>query len=360
MIRIDELYCNTFLPLLQDRPLHGLHWFDPFGSVKFEDLRSTPPVPWNDQAIRYLFWDQEPLHTHTLDETLPAFKKMYNGTHHIITSEYNSEILEYLVNTYDFIPHYYFFHGWASLDWFRGYNRSFLMPPADRRQISKTFLAPNRIVAGQRKHRLVMLYHIFKNGLEHNWISCPDVCPAENISIIQAIKSLTSTYPDIEKVFSQQTLPVYFPHETKNSIDSGTSARLDLFAQSAESLLYLITETVATGRRQHLTEKTFKPICLRMPFIMVSCAGSLEYLRGYGFKTFDTLWDESYDSESNDTQRYEKISYLLQDLDSLSIKEKQRLFSSAIDICQHNYDHFYGGGFERILWQELTGMINEF
>jgi len=345
---------------VQDRLNHGLHWFDPFGSVEFKDLKNLPPVNFGDQTQRYLFWDQEPLHEDLFSKFADQYIKVYHGNTKLITSEYQSEFVERVCNTYGFSGHYYFFHGWASLDWFRGYNRSFLMPPADRRQISKTFLAPNRIVAGQRTHRLVMLYHIFKNGLAHNWISCPDVCPAENISIIQAIKSLTSTYPDIEKVFSQQTLPIYFPDETKNSIVSSTSARLDLFEQSAESLLYLITETVATGRRQHLTEKTFKPICLRMPFIMVSCAGSLEYLRGYGFKTFDTLWDESYDYESNDTQRYKKISYLLQDLDSLSIKEKQRLFSSAIDICQHNYDHFYGGGFERILWQELTGMINEF
>ena len=53
------------------------------------------------------------------------------------------------------------------------------------------------------------------------------------------------------------------------------SNQLSLFEQSAESLLYLVTETVASGRRQHLTEKTFKPICLQMPFIIVGCAGSL-------------------------------------------------------------------------------------
>jgi hypothetical protein len=54
------------------------------------------------------------------------------------------------------------------------------------------------------------------------------------------------------------------------------SCWLSLFDQSAESLLYLVTETVATGRRHHLTEKTFKPIAMGMPFVIVGTQGSLQ------------------------------------------------------------------------------------
>jgi hypothetical protein len=357
MIRIDEIYYNTFLPRVQDLPLHGFHWFDPFGSVRFEDLCSVPPVPWDDRAVRYLFWDQEPLHKELVDQTLSKFKAVYNGQHHIVTSEHNSEMVEYVKDTYGFCPHYYFFHGWAALDWFRGYNHSFLITPPDDRRIAKTFIAPNRIVAGQRQHRLYMLYHIFKSGMTNNWISCPEICPAENIKLMNAVEPLASVYPDIQQVFAQQPLPINFPNELSHPMHS---ARLDLFEQSAESLLYLVTETVATGRRQHLTEKTFKPIALRMPFIIVSCAGSLNYLRSYGFQTFSTIWDESYDDEINDIKRYEKIAGVLKDLDQCSTQEKQRIFDSAKQICEHNHRHFYHGGFENVLWQEVTEMINEF
>jgi hypothetical protein len=357
MIRIDEIYYNTFLPVVQEKPLHGLHWFDPFGSVQFKDLCSVPPVEWDDRAVRYLFWDQEPLHKHTIDHTLTEFKKTYNGKHHIVTSEYNSEMVEYIRDTYGFDSHYYFFHGWAALDWFRGYNHSFLITPPDNRRITKTFIAPNRIVAGQRQHRLYMLYHIFKAGMINNWISCPEICPAENIKLIDAVEPLTSVYPDIQQVFSQQQLPINFPQETGHPMHSSC---LDLFKESSQSLLYLVTETVATGRRQHLTEKTFKPIALRMPFMIVGCAGSLSYLRSYGFQTFSTLWDESYDDEVNDIKRYEKIGKILKELDSCNNAEKQRIFESAREICEHNYRHFYYGGFEDVLWQEVTEMINDF
>jgi len=38
---------------------------------------------------------------------------------------------------------------------------------------------------------------------------------------------------------------------------------------------------------------------------------------------------------------------------------RQAIFDSAAEIVKHNWNHFYGGGFEAILWQELQGMLNE-
>lgn len=332
-----------------------MHWFHPFGSVKFDDLCGMPPQT-DPRAIRYLFWDQEPLEPYMLDQTLSAFTDNYDGELHIVTSEFNSEMVEYVERTYGFKSHYYFFHGWAALDWFRGYDRSFLIKPPGDRSITKTFITPNRIVAGRRQHRLYMLYHIFKSGMSNNWISCPATCPGENISLLDSVDALAHTYPDIRKVFAQQQLPMNFLNESGHPMQSN---RLDLFDESAESLLYLVTETVATGCRQHLTEKTFKPICLQMPFIIVGTAGSLHYLRRYGFKTFSDLWDESYDLEIDDILRIEKISTLLKDLDSMNQKEKQILFKASNKICQHNFKHFYRGGFGDTLWKELTNMLKE-
>jgi hypothetical protein len=95
-----------------------------------------------------------------------------------------------------------------------------------------------------------------------------------------------------------------------------THAGLSLFDESADSLLYLVTETVATGRRHHLTEKTFKPIALGMPFVIVGTQGSLSILRSYGFRTFEGIWDESYDSAEDSAFAY-KIASLLRSLDEL-------------------------------------------
>jgi hypothetical protein len=308
------------------------------------------------------------LHLPTFDDVLEKNKDLYNYINScrrrnkpykpigsIITSEHDSDTIKFICNKYEWKSYYYFFHGWAALDWYRGYDRTFLIQPWQQRIITKTFLAPNRIVAGERQHRLEMLYWIFKMGMTDNHVSCPSVCPAENIAILDAIQPLKDKYPDIETVFAEQSLPLNFEGETDHPMHS---CWLSLFDESAESLLYLVTETVATGRRHHLTEKTFKPIALGMPFVIVGTQGSLRYLRSYGFKTFGDLWDESYDDESDDSLRIEKIAQVLKLLDGLK-EHRQDIFDSAQEIVEHNWNHFYGGGFEKILWQELKDMLND-
>jgi len=360
MLRIDEIYNNTFWPWLRaNRPGVRALMCDPFG-------RSDP-----DSVIGYgtetvhehnyiFFFDQEPIHldihTATFDRVRENNADLRgNRLGAICTSERDSDNVDTLCDRYGWKSHYYFFHGWAALDWYRGYDKTFLIKPVAERTITKTFLAPNRIVAGERQHRLEMLYHIFKNSMTHNHISCPAVCPAENIGILDAVKPLTTKYPDIESVFAAQTLPINFEGETDHPMHS---CWLSLFDQCAESLLYLVTETVATGRRHHLTEKTFKPIAMGMPFVIVGTRGSLEYLRSYGFRTFEGIWDESYDNAEDDV-RIQRVASLLRSLDELSPEGKQELFDQCQEVVEHNWNHFYGGGFEAVLWKELNEMLNE-
>ena len=44
----------------------------------------------------------------------------------------------------------------------------------------------------------------------------------------------------------------------------------------------------------------------------------------------------------------------------MSAQQKQQLFDSMIDTLNHNYNHFYNGDFEQLLWTELQSMINAF
>jgi hypothetical protein len=380
MIRIDEIYNNTFWPWIrQHRPGFREFFCEPFG-------RSDPDSVMNygrDDAHEHnyiFFFDQEPIH---LDIHLPTFervKELNKDIHYgwyvnrdsnhlvapipdhlkahspgyIVTSERDSENVDALCKRFGWRPLYYFFHGWAALDWYRGYDKTFLITPPAERTITKTFIAPNRIVAGERRHRLEVLYYIFRNGMLDNHISCPETCPAENISIHEAVRPLIGRYPDIQQVFARQTLPINFAGETHHPMHS---CWLSLFNESANSLLYLVTETVATGRRHHITEKTFKPIAMGMPFIIVGTRGSLQYLRSYGFRTFEGIWDESYDLAEDDV-RIERIASLLRSLDELSPEGKQDLFEMACPIVEHNWNHFYNGGFEKILWAELKDMLH--
>ena len=273
---------------------------------------------------------------------------------HVIVSE-RGEFVEALCQKYEWTPHYYFYHGWACLDWFRGYDRTFLIPRARDRRPTRTFMSPNRIVGGRRDHRVIFLYHVFKNHLQHNHISAPRVCQYEGIDITSIAQKYTNVYQDIVTALNQADLPKLFSGEQQQHMHSH---RLGNFTEVADSLIYVPTETVYFGRRTHITEKTFKAIALEMPFVLVAPAGSLEYLREYGFKTFSGIFDENYDTEINDIHRIERVIKLLKDLDSLTVKEQQQIHRACLPVIEHNFNHFYRGGFAEILWSEMNHMLN--
>ena len=369
MIRIDEIYNHTFWPFIKQHiPDTRMFFCDPFGHSDVDHLVNRS----HDNPSHYiLLHDQEPIHldihTKLFDEVKNRSLDMRSNQTRleqyyprgprrdaIITSERDSAAIDYVCSVYGCKAYYYFFHGWAALDWYRGYDKTFLMPAPEQRKITKSFINPNRIIGGKRQHRVLLMHHLLKMDVKHAWMSFPETCPAEGTHISEIVKEFKHQYPNMIDVFEQAGLPLNFPGETDHPMHS---CWLSLFDESAESLAYGVTETVFEGRRHHLTEKTFKPICLGMPFVLASTAGSLEYLRDYGFKTFDTLWDESYDLELDDQWRMYKIAQVLKNLDDMSNQQRQELFEHAIPIVKHNYDHFYGGGFEKILWTELDNML---
>ena len=361
MIRIDEIYNNTFWPWLKKNKIGTRLFFcDPPGRADPDSLFNlgVDSIVENDYVFLH---DQEPVHL-DLHQSLFADVIRRNddiSNHpqgHIIVSE-QGEFVEQLCATYGWTSHYYFYHGWACKDWFRGYDKTFLIPHARDRVPTKTFISPNRIIAGKRDHRVLFLYNVFKHNLENNWISAPRTCVYENVDISVIAKKYNNIYSDIEQVFRSADLPKLFPGEEEQYM---TSCWLTNFDESADSLVYVPTETVYFGQRLHITEKTFKAIALEMPFVLVAPAHSLRYMRSYGFQTFQGIFDESYDEETNDIKRIEKVVKLLEDLNTLSIKERQQIHRACVPIVEHNFEHFYGTGFEKILWTELMGMFNEF
>ena len=365
MIRIDEIYENTFLPWVRKNLPHArVFYHDPFGRSDIDSIvgKNIADSDNNDLSFIY-FFDQEPvildLHQETFNNVcgrnFKSILKKWRLTGIIVVSETASDNIDYICKHANLRPFYYFFHGWAALDWYRGYDRTFLITPWTERKIRKTFFSANRIIGGLRQHRVLMLYHFARLGLLDNWISASAVCPAENMPIGEIAKHYQDRYPDIVDVIDQLDLPRLFPNEETPRM---SSCWLDQFDPCAESLVYHVTETVYTGRRLQLTEKSFKPIVLGMPFVVSATAGSLAYLRSYGFQTFSEFWDESYDLETDDFLRAEKVAAVLKQLDDLSDEKKQELFQACWPVIEHNWNWFYQGGFESVLWVELTDMLN--
>ena len=306
------------------------------------------------------FHDQEPvdsdLYNSLFCDVIKRNRDIANNpAGHVVVSE-QGEFVDQLEKTHGWTSHYYFYHGWACQDWFRGYDKAFLIPRAQDRTPTKTFMSPNRIVAGKRDHRVLFLYNIFKQGLEHNHISAPRICQYEGIDISIVAQKYANVYQDIVNVFNEATLPRLFANEETQQM---TSCWLTNFDEAQDSLIYVPTETVYFGRRLHLTEKTFKAIALEMPFMLIAPAGSLEYLRRYGFQTFEPIIDESYDQETNDIKRIEQVTQQLREFENLSVQQRLVIHRACLPIVEHNYNHFYHGGFAEILWQELLQMLDE-
>jgi hypothetical protein len=88
-----------------------------------------------------------------------------------------------------------------------------------------------------------------------------------------------------------------------------------------------------------LTEKTFKPIKHGQMFFIAGPAGSLQLLRKLGYRVFDGILDNSYDLETDHTQRWmaltRSIYFAQQDLPKLfdrarsDIIYNQELFTST-------------------------------
>ena len=343
-------------------PHTGIIYHDQFGQSDPDSLQNNKSV--DDETSFIYFFDQEPLildlHQATFDNideryTFQLDKVWYKKLGIIVVSETSSDNIDYICKQRNLQPFYYFFHGWAALDWYRGYDRTFLIKHWTERKIRKTFFSANRIIGGLRQHRVLMLYHFARLGLMSNWISASAICPAENAPIGEIAKHYQDRYPDIVDVVDKMDLPKLFPNEDTPRM---SSCWLDQFGPCAESLVYHVTETVYTGRRLQLTEKSFKPIALGMPFVLSATSGSLEYLRGYGFQTFGAFWDESYDIETDDFVRAEKVAAVLKQLDDLSDEKKQELFQACWPVIEHNWNWFYKNGFESVLWQELDNMLD--
>lgn len=85
-----------------------------------------------------------------------------------------------------------------------------------------------------------------------------------------------------------------------------------------------------------ITEKTYRMIAGKLPFIMVSFTKSLECLRESGYKTFHPFIDETYDLIENDELRLKAIITEIERLCNFSSSEWADWCKNIIPIVNYN------------------------
>ena len=106
-----------------------------------------------------------------------------------------------------------------------------------------------------------------------------------------------------------------------------------------DSYFNIVTETCFEAGQIFLTEKIIKPLLGLQPFLVVSSPNYLKKLKELGFKTFDMLWDESYDTILDNEDRLIKIFDLITEISEWSLEECEKKYKSVLDICIYNKKH---------------------
>jgi hypothetical protein len=207
------------------------------------------------------------------------------------------------------IPCYYWYHGLIARDWFRHWKHHGAI--SCHKNWHNRFLLYARDHTGSRQYRK---------------------------RLVQDLASMP---------WSVQHDPL-----SSNIIPPDASATISVIdAQTAA--IHLVAETVFDQHKIHLTEKIFKPMVMLQPFIVFAGAGSLQYLKRYGFQTFDCVWDETYDLESDHQLRYQKILALISQLSAKSQAEISVILEKCRPVLEHNHRLFFSEEFEKKLLDEL-------
>jgi hypothetical protein len=122
----------------------------------------------------------------------------------------------------------------------------------------------------------------------------------------------------------------------------------------------LVSESQVVEDTLFLSEKIWKAIANRHPFILVGSYKTLDYLHKEGFKTFDGWIDESYDKEKHPYKRISKIMREVKKLCSMSKSEMNKFLSEIDDIIEYNYDKLINNhdNIDRT-FKELEAITNE-
>jgi len=120
----------------------------------------------------------------------------------------------------------------------------------------------------------------------------------------------------------------------------------------------LIAETNAENDFNFYTEKVTKPLMAGRLFVALAGQHYLKNLRTFGFKTFDSIIDESYDAEPDPKQRW---TMAMQQCEWLCQQDPEVILEQVKPIVEHNknliFTHDWYGEVSRLLESELLPYV---
>lgn len=303
------------------------------GSVYFKNTH------WKQSFFHCYFFDQEPIYnytSHTIDSSMLTNSYMTGPNHiNILANSEKSTLKANLIKHNGYYDWYYFYHGFAALDWYRDFQ---YVKQTSFNRFNKVFICYNHLTAKYRSYRL----HLVSNLIEQDLVQHGSVSLFHKDTWQDTIEDPTNPLDNRARVKIYKTLKNVPDNLTIDTdLPAGSMSATVNLDQLTSALFHVVTETIYFQDKLHLTEKIFKPIVAQRPFILVAAPGNLAYLKSYGFKTFDQWIDESYDLEPDHYVRIEKITAEIARLCAMPPDELLDMHKQMQQVLEHNYKHFY-------------------
>jgi hypothetical protein len=353
-----------------------IYRFIPDGSKKIEDLTGTLSkenfsLVKSDTSPHIFCYDQEPLMFELYQNIIPlvtdadhtvlkaeheklksidfnlrsavlGWSNIYDRAVLLHSEQRSDQVTKY--QNHQFVPAYYWSHAFIALDWFRYAQHC---TPKKNAVSRSTFLIYNRAWSGTREYRLKFLDLLIDASLTAD---CQTSCNA----VDPELQTHYSNYDFSRDEFRpKHCLEQYF---SKNTYSSTASADFEIKDYN-NCDIEVVLETLFDDSRLHLTEKTLRPIALGKPFLLCATHESLKYLRQYGFKTFGSIINESYDCIEDPVKRLHAVIAVMKTIAQWTEQEKQEKLQKLQEIADYNRRHFFSTDFFDQIFLELKSNL---
>lgn len=176
------------------------------------------------------------------------------------------------------------------------------------------------------------------------------------IDLERAINTISGYNDSSLKEYLQtnlESIEKSLPHKLDTKIYKSNPAHSFLYtlwnlAAHNSTSINLITETFKTYNLKSndvhyknfyfITEKTYRTILMKQPFILFSNPHALKYLKEAGYKTFSPFINETYDTIQDIGARQNLIVHEIKRLSNMPEDEFNDLMSKCKEIANYNYE----------------------
>ena len=186
------------------------------------------------------------------------------------------------------------------------------------------------------QHRLDLAVYLYTNYREHTLqtyhYSPRDDFHKDNAGIEDLLTKQDTRAIDIGAFVEQCPFTLNQPVTYPILMDQ----HLLIAEQYQNFFVEIVSESYFSGSTFFPTEKTWRAISQRTPFIIQGPQNYLANLRRLGFQTFDRWWDEGYAEDPADWQTVE-IKRVIDGLARHSTGHLQHMYWDMMPVLNHNY-----------------------